>query len=105
MVEQDYERALDSLKQDVRELRAAFTRWAKEDGQRHVTERLEAMKEHVREGMERGLDWAKGALHGVQDQSHKVVENTKAQVTAHPWLSVLGAVAAGIIVDRLLTRR
>jgi len=116
MVEQDFDKALDALKQDVRELRAAFTRWARENGQRHIAQRMEAVRgriregvEHgmsqVREGVDRGIGWARTALEGAQDRCRHAAEGTRKRVASHPWLSVGGGVLAGVIIGRLLLRR
>lgn len=89
----EYEKSMDDLRDDVKELRTLFQSIAKD------------VRGAARGKARRGEGWLKDAVEEVRETSQHYCDEAHKTVTNHPWTSVLGAFGVGVVLGKLLLRR
>lgn len=104
MPQQEYERRLDDLKDDVAEMKAVFKQIVA-DLKGTVGAKVDGRMNRVRDHLDQGIDWVREAWDAAYDRSHKAVEEVEQRVEEKPIASLLIAVGVGLLVGRLMGLR
>lgn len=100
----DYEKAVDALMKDVKDLRADLRSILGAVHDR-AKDSIEGAKESLRESGAERADQVKDAARAVGRKCHRAVSDCGAKIGEHPFLSVLAALGVGAVVGLLLKRR
>lgn len=103
MADEEYERRLENLKQDVSELRSGLSGLI--DDLRASKGEGESTMHHVSYGLNQGVDWVKDAVSGLRSSGQKAVENVQHKVEQRPLASLLMAFGVGMLLGRIMMRR
>lgn len=104
MAEQDYERRLDDLKDDVAEMKAVFKQMMA-DLKGTVGAKVDGRMNRLRDHFDKGIDWVRDAWEAAQSRGQKAVEDVGNRIEEKPIPSVLIALGVGLLVGRLLGMR
>lgn len=104
----DYERAIDTLWKDVKELKCDLkmvVEALRDTAQEKVHERVEDARERADDMAARGADRLRDAASSAAEAGQQAVERAKSYIEERPLASLLVAIGIGAIVGGILHRR
>jgi ElaB/YqjD/DUF883 family membrane-anchored ribosome-binding protein len=100
----DYEKAVDALMKDVKDLRADMKSILNAVHGK-VRDRVDSAKESLHDCAAEGVDQVRDAACAVGQGCQRALDDCAAKIGQRPFVSVLAAVGVGMILERLLLRR
>ena len=104
MAEEEYERKLDSLRQDITELRSGLKGLLEDLKDISIHEGEDKMA-RAKQQLNQGVEWVKDAVDTIRSSGQKTIDNISHRVERRPVASVLTAFGAGLLLGRLFMRR
>lgn len=104
MAEQEYERRLEDLRDDVAEMKAVFKQMMA-DLKGTVGAKVDGRVNRMREHLDKGVDWVRDAWDAAYARGQKAAQDVGRRVEEKPYHSMLIALGVGLVVGRLLGMR
>lgn len=100
----DYEKAVDTLMKDVKDLRVDMKRIVSAL-QRKTGDYVDSAKESLNESGAERVAQVRDAASAVEESCRQAVQSCAAKIGDRPFISMLGALGVGVILGGLLRKR